>query len=103
MKRILATIRVVLWTLTAIFAVPAGGQTNLALTPGWNLIGNPGSQAISAATTFGTIFAPVTGVSAAVNTVWIWTGANWAFYSPTFSDGGAAFASSKRCGIGQPR
>ena len=62
--------------------------TVATLAQGWNLLGNGGTAALDVATTF----ADPSNVSA----VWKWVeaGATWAFYSPTQSDGGAAYAAA---------
>ena len=56
---------------------------------GWNLLGNSVNLPITVATTFGN--------AANVATVWKWVPATsrWAFYTPTLTDGGAAYALSK--------
>ncbi|TSA16135.1 MAG: hypothetical protein D4R74_05105 [Betaproteobacteria bacterium] len=61
----------------------------LDLVASWNLVGNGSSTPLNVATTFGD--------PSKVVTVWKWSAANsnWAFYSPTLTDGGAAYATSK--------
>jgi len=61
----------------------------LNLVSGWNLMGNSSSGAIDVATVFGD--------RTKVTTVWKWVAATakWAFYAPSLSDGGAAYAASK--------
>lgn len=56
---------------------------------GWNLVGNGSSGTIDVATAFGN--------ANNVTTVWKWIAstAKWAFYAPSQTDGGAAYASSK--------
>lgn len=56
---------------------------------GWNLLGNSHNVTLDVATVFGD--------ATKVVTVWKWvpSRSKWAFYSPTFSDGGAAYAASK--------
>lgn len=55
---------------------------------GWNLGGNGSGAALDVAAEFGD--------ANTVNTVWKWIPSrnNWAFYTPTLSDGGAAFAAA---------
>jgi len=67
---------------------------DIALLQGWNLVANPGAQIVNIAATFGNSVAPVPGVSANVQTVWAWNPVtrNWAFYTPSLPDGGAAHA-----------
>ncbi len=59
------------------------------MVPGWNLLGNGLSNAITVSSKFGD--------SSLVSTVWKWIASSnaWAFYTPTLSDGGAAYAASK--------
>jgi hypothetical protein len=66
-----------------------GGQVLLNVLSGWNLQGNSSSTALNVASAFGD--------SSKVNTVWKWSSskANWSFYTPIHSDGGAAYAASK--------
>jgi probable HAF family extracellular repeat protein len=54
---------------------------------GWNLLGT--MDTINVASYFGN--------AANISTVWKWlpTSSGWAFYAPSFSDGGAAYAASK--------
>ena len=70
------------------FTAPAPAAT-LSLVPGWNLLGNGMGTALTVASAFGD--------AAKVTTVWKWlSGANnWAFYTPSLTDGGAAYAASK--------
>jgi len=70
---------------------------DISVPQGWNLIANPGSQAVNIATTFGNISAPVPGVTENVQSIWAWNPVtrNWAFYSPAQADGGAAHAAQK--------
>ena len=70
--------------VTAALVMPgfaAAGQ----LGSGWNLVGNGRSAIIDVAATFGTKSAPVTGISANINTVWKWdaTNSKWAFFTPS--------------------
>jgi streptogramin lyase len=61
----------------------------LSLAAGWNLVGNSSLAPWNVSSVF--------GKSGAVNSVWKWnysTG-QWAFYTPSQADGGAAFAASK--------
>ncbi len=59
------------------------------LLPSWNLVGNGMSSAITVSSMFGD--------SSLVSTVWKWIASSsaWAFYTPTLSDGGAAYAAGK--------
>jgi hypothetical protein len=63
--------------------------TDLSLVAGWNLIGNGVDTPITVTSMFGD--------ASKVATVWKWvpSTANWAFYTPTVADGGAAYAASK--------
>jgi len=72
-------------SLQVAVAVPA----TLRAVSGWNLAGNGSAGAINVATAFSD--------ATKVITVWKWVPAKtaWAFYTPTLSDGGAAFAASK--------
>lgn len=65
------------------------GGVPLNLIAGWNLAGNGTGVALNVGTAFGD--------AAKVSTVWKWFTAkgNWAFYTPTLVDGGAAYATSK--------
>lgn len=62
---------------------------SLSLIPGWNLLGNGMGTPLTVATAFGD--------PNKVTTVWKWLPAssNWAFYAPSFADGGAAYAAGK--------
>lgn len=67
----------------------AASSDTASLKAGWNLVGNG---------TTGTLDVPTSlGDGTKVITVWKWLPAtsNWAFYTPTLSDGGAAYAASK--------
>ncbi len=73
--------------------VPAA---NIAVLPGWNLVGNGFQSPIAVASTFND--------AARVTAVWKWVTAGnatgvaypaWAFYSPSLGDGGAAYAASR--------
>ncbi len=72
---------------TTTTTVVYGGNVNLL--PGWNLIGNGQSNAITVSSVFGD--------SSLVNTIWKWIASTgtWAFYTPTLTDGGAAYAATK--------
>ena len=70
--------------------------TTINFIAGWNLVGNGESNAVTVSTAFGD--------PTQVTTVWKWetkgTNANitypaWAFYTPTLTDGGSAYAASK--------
>ena len=63
--------------------------TYLNFVRGWNLAGNSVEAPITVVSTFGD--------SSKVNSVWKWipSSAKWAFYTPTQTDGGAAYAASK--------
>jgi hypothetical protein len=67
--------------------VPAPVALNFV--PAWNLVGNGLSGTLNVAATFGD--------TTKVNTLYKWVPSklNWAFYTPTLSDGGAAYAASK--------
>jgi hypothetical protein len=54
---------------------------------GWNLLGYSDAADVIVSDAFGD--------KAQVTTVWKWTGAGWAFYSPELPDGGLAYAASK--------
>ena len=70
------------------FTPPAVAES-LNVISGWNLLGNGMSTAITVANVFNN--------ADKVTSVWKWlpASANWAFYAPSLSDGGAAFAASK--------
>jgi len=74
---------------TLSIAVRSAAEKLVAFAPGWNLVGNSSSGALNVATIFGD--------SAKVATVWKWlpSKSNWAFYAPSLSDGGAAYAAGK--------
>jgi len=63
--------------------------TALDFAVNWNLVGN----SVNAPLTVATTFADATKVS----TIWKWIPATnkWAFYTPTLTDGGAAYAATK--------
>ena len=67
----------------------AGGSNTANLVGGWNLLGNGMSNAITVSSKFGD--------QNLVSTVWKWIASSgaWAFYTPTLSDGGAAYAAGK--------
>lgn len=80
------------------YTAPAWGSLSptLVLAPGWNLAGNGVETPIAVATNF--------NYPSTIATIWKWVtsgtaaGINypaWAFYSPTQSDGGQAYAASK--------
>ncbi|MDD5030325.1 MAG: hypothetical protein PHH58_12620 [Rhodoferax sp.] len=71
-------------------------NTHIVFVPGWNLVGNGREAPIAVASAFGDF--------AKVVTVWKWVAAGnaagitypaWAFYTPTQSDGGQAYAAGK--------
>ncbi len=68
---------------------PPPAIESLNIVPGWNLLGNGMGTALSVASVFGD--------ASKVTTVWKWLPAssNWAFYTPTLTDGGAAYAAGK--------
>lgn len=90
--RVFAVFIGLIWSLT-------GNAQTVALGVGWNLVGNSSASAISVATAFGNTTSPVAGVTSAVTSVWTWNGNGWNFYSPSFADGGAAYAASKQYGF----
>ncbi|MEY2632182.1 MAG: hypothetical protein RIR00_836 [Pseudomonadota bacterium] len=65
------------------------GSPGLPFSPGWNLGGNSWSSPINVATTFND--------ASKILSVWKWLPASgqWAFYTPTQADGGAAYATQK--------
>ena len=67
----------------------SGGPATLNFVPGWNLVGNSSSGSLDVAGAFGD--------ANKVTTVWKWIASksNWAFYTPTQPDGGAAYAAGK--------
>ena len=79
---------------TTTTTLPTGRQVSLSI--GWNLLGNGVEAPITVATTFND--------TDNVATVWKWVPSGnsagigypaWAFYTPTQSDGGQAYAASK--------
>ena len=71
-------------------------QDEITASPGWNLVGNSVSSPMTVAASFGD--------TNKVSSVWKWVASgttvginypNWAFYTPSQSDGGQAYASSK--------
>ncbi len=64
-------------------------STRVALTLGWNLLGNSVNAPLDVTTALGN--------AAHVATVWKWVAASskWAFYAPSLTDGGVAYAASK--------
>ncbi|MDD5298626.1 MAG: hypothetical protein PHU46_17120 [Rhodocyclaceae bacterium] len=83
--------------LSMLFLVRGALALDISVLQGWNLIANPGSQVVNIATTFGNASAPVSGVTENVQSIWAWNPVtrNWAFYTPTQADGGAAYAAQK--------
>jgi len=71
--------------ITGLGAVQAA--TVNATIAGWNLLGYSDATDVVVADAFGD--------KTKVTTVWKWTGAGWAFYSPDLPDGGQAYAFSK--------
>ena len=67
----------------------AANAVTLNFTTGWNLVGNSVNAPLTVATDFNN--------AANVATVWKWIPATgkWAFYTPTQTDGGAAYATGK--------
>ncbi|MEY2633045.1 MAG: hypothetical protein RIR00_1699, partial [Pseudomonadota bacterium] len=68
----------------------AGATMFTTLVSGWNLLGNGTTASVDVGSVFGD--------PDLVMTVWKWLPANggqWAFYTPTQADGGAAYAASK--------
>jgi hypothetical protein len=67
----------------------ASNGVMLSPVGGWNLMGNSSSATLDVVTLFGD--------ATKVATVWKWlpSAGSWAFYTPTLSDGGAAYAQSK--------
>jgi YD repeat-containing protein len=75
------------------FTVNAGSSSPQAsLIAGWNLLGNSVNAPLTVASAF-----PIAPSTTNVSTVWKWLAASsqWAFYSPTLADGGAAYSQSK--------
>lgn len=64
-------------------------RADIALTKGWNLVGNGQSTDIAVSSVFND--------TKKVTTVWKWdtSSSRWAFYTPLQTDGGAAYAVSK--------
>jgi hypothetical protein len=62
---------------------------DVTILPSWNLIGNSVNAPLDVAATLGD--------SSKISTVWKWVPATsrWAFYTPSLTDGGAAYAASK--------
>ena len=69
--------------------VKSAAEKLLPLGAGWNLVGNSTTVALDVASRLGNALN--------VNTVWKWlpVKANWAFYTPSLADGGAAYAAGK--------
>jgi hypothetical protein len=76
---------------SAVSVTPVAQTSAVTLTfaSGWNLVGNSVNAPLTVATTFGD--------TTKVFSVWKWGGttSKWAFYTPTQSDGGAAYAATK--------
>ncbi len=72
---------------TTTTTVANGATANLV--SGWNLLGNGMNNAITVSSVF--------GISSQASTVWKWVASTgiWAFYTPTQTDGGAAYAATK--------
>ena len=71
-------------------------QDEITASPGWNLVGNSVSSPMTVAASFGD--------ANKVSSVWKWVASgttvginypNWAFYTPSQTDGGQAYANSK--------
>jgi hypothetical protein len=71
-------------------------QDEITASPGWNLVGNSVSSPMTVAASFGD--------TNKVSSVWKWVASgttvginypNWAFYTPSQTDGGQAYANSK--------
>jgi hypothetical protein len=74
--------------VSATTSAVSGGTVTLNLIPSWNLVGNSVEAPLTVASVFGD--------SNKVNTVWKWLpSGQWAFYTPTQTDGGEAYALSK--------
>lgn len=75
-------------------------STTINLNAGWNLMGNGLATSLDAVATFGSVEAPVAGVSDKVVSVWKWLPATgqWAFHTPRFS---AAELAAYAAGRGQ--
>ena len=73
----------------AMGTVPTPTTAAINFTSNWNLAGNGLSAPLDVVSTFGD--------KTKVFTVWKWvpSAANWAFYTPALSDGGAAYAAGK--------
>lgn len=76
--------------VTLPLVIKSAAEKRLPIALGWNLVGNSTSVALDVATLFGNNASNVT-------TVWKWlpSKSNWAFYTPSLADGGAAYAASK--------
>ncbi|TSA19230.1 MAG: hypothetical protein D4R74_00015 [Betaproteobacteria bacterium] len=70
------------------FTPPAPSAT-VGIVAGWNLVGNGMGTPLTVASAFGD--------TSKVNTVWKWvpSTSKWAFYTPSLTDGGAAYAAGK--------
>ena len=93
--RLMATNSVV-WAFSHVATLAVYGADTVTVSPGWNLIGNSVASPMTVASSFGN--------ASQVASVWKWvsTGTTpgmayptWAFYSPSQSDGGQAYANSK--------
>lgn len=71
----------------AIFSPFAGAD--VSLVSGWNMVGNASTSPIIVSSTFND--------SSKYTTVWKWNASskNWMFYTPSLTDGGAAYAGTK--------
>jgi hypothetical protein len=71
---------------------PGSSSPQASLIAGWNLLGNSVNAPLTVASAF-----PIAPTTTNVATVWKWLAASsqWAFYSPTLADGGAAYAQGK--------
>ena len=80
---------VTLLTAVTVATPPVTLTPELRFLPGWNLVGN------SVHTSFNV--ANILSDASRVSTVWKWLPASgkWAFYTPTLTDGGAAYAATK--------
>lgn len=64
-------------------------QTTISVIQGWNLLGNGNVSPITVASALND--------KSAVTTVWVWNAdtSKWSFYTPSLTDGGASYASTK--------
>ena len=93
--RLMATNSVV-WAFSRVATLTVNGADTVTVSTGWNLIGNSVSSPIVMASSFGN--------ASQVASVWKWVASGttagiiyptWAFYAPSQSDGGQAYASSR--------